>query len=655
MAVSISTVCYAFLNSYAYGPPEYKEGFLLGTDADAKNRAAILAPVPFPLRSSKNFNHLPSQNIVGVFRCVPERASLDFSTNDLLSIPEYCKYFCLVQYRDSRVSIRLLRVNTDRESLALNPVEYNLFPDIPTKGEVDSHLEKHLLDPSISDRLETINKIMAVSISTVCYAFLNSYAYGPPEYKEGFLLGTDADAKNRAAILAPVPFPLRSSKNFNHLPSQNIVGVFRCVPERASLDFSTNDLLSIPEYCKYFCLVQYRDSRVSIRLLRVNTDRESLALNPVEYNLFPDIPTKGEVDSHLEKHLLDPSISDRLETINKIMAVSISTVCYAFLNSYAYGPPEYKEGFLLGTDADAKNRAAILAPVPFPLRSSKNFNHLPSQNIVGVFRCVPERASLDFSTNDLLSIPEYCKYFCLVQYRDSRVSIRLLRVNTDRESLALNPVEYNLFPDIPTKGEVDSHLEKHLLDPSISDRLETINKIMAVSISTVCYAFLNSYAYGPPEYKEGFLLGTDADAKNRAAILAPVPFPLRSSKNFNHLPSQNIVGVFRCVPERASLDFSTNDLLSIPEYCKYFCLVQYRDSRVSIRLLRVNTDRESLALNPVEYNLFPDIPTKGEVDSHLEKHLLDPSISDRLETINNLNSQLRRAMANLFDEFPVPQ
>ncbi|VUZ55839.1 unnamed protein product [Hymenolepis diminuta] len=160
---------------------------------------------------------------------------------------------------------------------------------------------------------------MAIQISAVSYAFLNSYAYGPPQYKEGFLLGKYDESRLVDYILASVPFPLRSSKNPPDIPGQNILGIYRCVPERKPFEFSINDLLSIPEKCKYFCLIEYQDSQISLKFFRVNP-RRMPATSPVEYIIFPRLPESDDAEEEKPhpqpKSQIDSPISSRLDSIN---------------------------------------------------------------------------------------------------------------------------------------------------------------------------------------------------------------------------------------------------------------------------------------------------------------------------------------------------
>nr|CDS26921.1 expressed conserved protein [Hymenolepis microstoma] len=178
--------------------------------------------------------------------------------------------------------------------------------------------------------------------------------------------------------------------------------------------------------------------------------------------------------------------------------------------------------------------------------------------------------------------------------------------------------------------------------------------IMAVQISAVCYAFLNSYAYGPPQYKEGFLLGSFDKSSFVDYIFASMPFPLRSSKNPPNIPSQEILGIYRCVPERKPFEFSLNDLLSIPKNCKYFCLVEYQDSQISLKLFRVNPSRQMPSTSPIEYFIFPSLPESDvakEPPHSQTEFRKDSSISGRLDSIDHRNSQLRRVMTKLLTEF----
>ncbi|VDN98300.1 unnamed protein product [Rodentolepis nana] len=176
---------------------------------------------------------------------------------------------------------------------------------------------------------------------------------------------------------------------------------------------------------------------------------------------------------------------------------------------------------------------------------------------------------------------------------------------------------------------------------------------MAVQISAVCYGFLNSYAYGPPQYKEGLLLGKHDESGLVDYILASMPFPLRSSKNPPSIPGQEILGIYRCVPEREPFEFSLNDLLSIPRNCKYFCLAEYQDSQISLKLFRVNPSRQIPSTSPIEYFIFPSLP---ESDDAKEPHPQtgfpkDSSISGRLDSIGHQNSRLRQVMTKLLTEF----
>ncbi|KAH9286216.1 hypothetical protein ECG_00310 [Echinococcus granulosus] len=173
---------------------------------------------------------------------------------------------------------------------------------------------------------------------------------------------------------------------------------------------------------------------------------------------------------------------------------------------------------------------------------------------------------------------------------------------------------------------------------------------MAILMSSVCFASLSSYAYGPPEYKEGILLSDDEDNLQQPNIAVAVPCVLTTKKKIL-FPSPKTIGVFRCVSKRSHPSLSINDYMRFPPISRFFfCLVEFTSTDVSIRVFRVNYKSYIYSLEPIEFDLFPKSPNSEE---NLNKDGLVKSFSNQshkslLEEIKACNAQLFCQMEKVY-------
>ncbi|VDK36651.1 unnamed protein product [Taenia asiatica] len=127
---------------------------------------------------------------------------------------------------------------------------------------------------------------------------------------------------------------------------------------------------------------------------------------------------------------------------------------------------------------------------------------------------------------------------------------------------------------------------------------------MAVLMSTVCYASLNSYAYGPPKYKEGILLSDEDDDAQQPSMYFRITYT-------GH--------------------FFLNRF--------FFCLVESTNTSTSVRVFRVNYKNYIYSLEPTEFELFPKVPSIEENRNKdgLPESPLTQSLKSRLEEIKVRN------------------
>ncbi|VDD84248.1 unnamed protein product [Mesocestoides corti] len=129
---------------------------------------------------------------------------------------------------------------------------------------------------------------MEVFMSTTCYASLNAFAFGDPEFKEGLLIGSVQETSPRIFITAAMPCALRSGQ----LPFSSFgkpIGIFRCREKKLRTDISVNDLASLFPGALFFCLIESdNNNNVTQHLFKTIFDNGFRSVEPIEFHLFPE-------------------------------------------------------------------------------------------------------------------------------------------------------------------------------------------------------------------------------------------------------------------------------------------------------------------------------------------------------------------------------
>lgn len=116
--------------------------------------------MPFSFSSQNSTSKMSDLDILGMYRCVPEHKPYQITLSYFRSVPVFCKYFGLIEFQDSHISMRIFLVKHAVDLPSLFVTKFDILPYITETniiGEMSQKDSNFQFDYSISDRLNSVS------------------------------------------------------------------------------------------------------------------------------------------------------------------------------------------------------------------------------------------------------------------------------------------------------------------------------------------------------------------------------------------------------------------------------------------------------------------------------------------------------------------